>query len=181
MRAVVVGATGNLGTSLLEALAGEEAVEEIVAVARRIPQRQFPRTTFVAADITRLPYADATFDAVICGWVLEHLPDPRPGLKELARVVQPGGKVLLLTTEDTLLGSVCSRLWHCRTYNRAALRKVCEESGLCWRRELWFTRLHAFARLGGIVVELSRQQAPVSLESVRIRGQDAFPNPLSAS
>jgi SAM-dependent methyltransferase len=114
------------------------------------------RATHVAADITRLPYLDASFDAIICGWVLEHLPDPRPGLRELARVLKPGGKVLLMTTEDTFLGSVCSRLWHCRTYNRAVLRKVCEESGLCWQRELWFTKLHAVAKLGGIVVELCR-------------------------
>jgi UDP-glucose 4-epimerase len=53
MRVVVVGATGNVGTSLLEALAPETAVDEVVAVARRAPQREFPRTTFVSADIAR--------------------------------------------------------------------------------------------------------------------------------
>jgi nucleoside-diphosphate-sugar epimerase len=53
MRVVVVGATGNVGTSLLESLRSESAVEEIVAVARRAPAAPFPRTTFVNADITR--------------------------------------------------------------------------------------------------------------------------------
>jgi UDP-glucose 4-epimerase len=53
MRVVVVGATGNVGTSLLESLRSETAVEEIVAVARRAPAAQFPRTTFVSADIAR--------------------------------------------------------------------------------------------------------------------------------
>ena len=75
----------------------------------------------MAADITRLPYPDAFFDAIVCGWVLEHLPDPRLGLRELARVLQPKAKILLMVTEDTLLGSVCSRMWHCRTYNRHEL------------------------------------------------------------
>jgi UDP-glucose 4-epimerase len=51
MRVVVVGATGNVGTSVLEALASADAVVEIVAVARRTPTRSFPKTTFVAADI----------------------------------------------------------------------------------------------------------------------------------
>jgi nucleoside-diphosphate-sugar epimerase len=51
MRVVVVGATGNVGTSLLEALRDEAAVGEIVGVARRTPQRSYPRTRFVAADI----------------------------------------------------------------------------------------------------------------------------------
>ena len=115
------------------------------------------RVTHVAADLTRLPYADAAFDAVVCGWVLEHLPDPRPGLRELARVLRPGGKLLLLATEDTLTGAMCSRLWHCRTYNRAELRRVCAECGLGWERELWFSRLHASLGLGGIIVELRRE------------------------
>jgi ubiquinone/menaquinone biosynthesis C-methylase UbiE len=104
--------------------------------------------------LTRLPYADDSFDGIICGWVLEHLPDPRPGLKELARVLRPSGKVLLLTTEDTLNGAVCSRMWHCRTYNRGELRKMCNECGLHWQRELWFSPVHAWFRLGGIIVQV---------------------------
>jgi SAM-dependent methyltransferase len=114
------------------------------------------RVTQAAADLTRLPYADGSFDAVVCGWVLEHLPDPHPGLRELARVMRPGGKLLLLATEDTFNGAICSRLWHCRTYNRADLRKVCAEFGLSWERELWFSRLHAWLRWGGIIVELRK-------------------------
>ena len=51
MRVVIIGATGNVGTSLLEVLADEPSVEEIVAVARRLPHRGFPRTRFVQADI----------------------------------------------------------------------------------------------------------------------------------
>jgi ubiquinone/menaquinone biosynthesis C-methylase UbiE len=113
-----------------------------------------PRVSQLAADLTRLPYADDSFDAIICGWVLEHLPDPRSGLKELARVLRSAGKLLLLTTEDTFNGAVCSRMWHCRTYNRAELRHICEECGLHWERELWFSPLHAFLRLGGIIVQV---------------------------
>jgi ubiquinone/menaquinone biosynthesis C-methylase UbiE len=116
-----------------------------------------PRVSHAVADLTRLPYADAAFDAVVCGWVLEHLPDPRPGLCELARVLRPGGKLLLLSTEDTLTGAVCSRLWHCRTYNRTELRQVCGECGLSWQHEMWFSGLHRRLHLGGIIVELRRE------------------------
>jgi SAM-dependent methyltransferase len=115
------------------------------------------RVTHVAADLTRLPYADACFDAVVCGWVLEHLPDPRPGLRELARVMRPGAKLLLLVTEDTLTGSMCSRMWHCRTHNRTELRLICQECGLRWQRPLWFSCLHSLFRLGGIIIEIRRE------------------------
>jgi SAM-dependent methyltransferase len=115
------------------------------------------RVTQVAADLTRLPYADAAFDAVVCGWVLEHLPDPMVGLRELARVMKPGGKLLLMVTEDNVTGVLCSRLWHCRVHSRQKLRAVCQECGLAFVRNLWFSQLHAWFRLGGIIVELRRQ------------------------
>jgi SAM-dependent methyltransferase len=114
------------------------------------------RVSHVAADLTRLPYPNAHFEAIVCGWVLEHLPDPRPGLSELARVMKTGAKLLLLVTEDTLTGSMCSRMWHCRTHNRHELRRICHDVGLRWERPLWFTKLHAIFKLGGIIAELRR-------------------------
>ena len=114
------------------------------------------RVQYVAADMTRLPFSDAVFDAIVCGWALEHLPDPRLGLREMARVLRHGGKMLLWTTEDTLAGSVCSRMWHCRTYNRQEIRLAAEESGLVWHRPYYFSDFHRFFKLGGIIVELRR-------------------------
>lgn len=51
MRVVITGATGNIGTSLVSALADEPAVDEIVGVARRRPAWQPPKTRWVTADI----------------------------------------------------------------------------------------------------------------------------------
>jgi len=51
MRVVVTGATGNVGTSVLEALAGDDTVKSIVGVARRVPDLTFPKTTWTAADV----------------------------------------------------------------------------------------------------------------------------------
>ena len=53
MRVVVVGATGNAGTSLLRALADEDSVDSVLGLARRLPASEWPKTTFVAADISR--------------------------------------------------------------------------------------------------------------------------------
>ena len=64
-----------------------------------------------------LPFADGAFDCITCGYVLEHVPDARR-LAELARVMVPGGRMLLLTTEDSFGGAWTSRVWCCRTYNR---------------------------------------------------------------
>jgi nucleoside-diphosphate-sugar epimerase len=76
MKLVITGATGNVGTSVLEALAGEQQIEEIVGIARRIPGRHFPRTRFIAADI-----ADADLTATIKG---------ADAIVHLAWLIQPG-------------------------------------------------------------------------------------------
>ena len=44
-----------------------------------------------------IPVDDASFDAVLCLQVLEHVPDPAAAVRELRRVVRPGGRVLLST------------------------------------------------------------------------------------
>ncbi len=114
------------------------------------------RPSYVTGDLTQLPFADNSFDCITCGWVIEHLPDPRPGLRELSRVLQPGGRLLLLATEDTLPGMVVSQTWKCRTYNRRELRATCDEVGLPWRSQLWFTPIHRFFKMGGILVEAQK-------------------------
>src|SRR3954452_18417335 len=51
MRVVVIGATGNAGTSVLEALAREDRVTEVVGAARRIPSARLPKVSWRKADI----------------------------------------------------------------------------------------------------------------------------------
>jgi UDP-glucose 4-epimerase len=55
MRVVVVGASGNVGTSVLRSLAAEPAVESVLGIARRIPKQAFPKTMWRSADIARSP------------------------------------------------------------------------------------------------------------------------------
>ena len=127
---------------------------EMLRRARNRLKSAKPR--FVVADLTRLPFADASFDCVTCGYVLEHLPDARVGLAELSRVMTAGARMLLMTTEDTFSGAWTSRMWCCRTYNREELARISEEVGLHWRRELWYTPMHKVFRAGGICVELMK-------------------------
>src|SRR4051812_42864586 len=61
--------------------------------------------TYMKGDLLKLPFPDNSFDAAIFLNVIEHLEDPRPMVRELTRVLKPGGR-LLVTTEN------CdSRLW----------------------------------------------------------------------
>lgn len=49
------------------------------------------------ADAGALPFADASFDRVVANHMLYHLPEPALAVAELARVVRPGGRVIVAT------------------------------------------------------------------------------------
>ena len=57
---------------------------------------RLPRLEWLNGDGTALPFADDTFDGASIGFGLRNLPDPRAGLAEFARVVKPGGRLVVL-------------------------------------------------------------------------------------
>ncbi len=131
-------------------------------------RKQIPssRPVLITADMTHLPFPDETFDVITCGYVLEHLQDPMPGLMEFRRVLKPGGRLLMLVTEDTVPGVWTSRTWKCRTHNRKELHDAFVAAGLPWRDQKWMTPMHRFLKLGGIVFEAEKRDlavAPVPL------------------
>jgi nucleoside-diphosphate-sugar epimerase len=74
MRVVVTGASGNVGTSVLQALGEEPAVREILGVARRLPAARFAKTSWAQADVTCDDLASlfAGADAVIhLAWLIQ--------------------------------------------------------------------------------------------------------------
>ncbi|MDQ9171642.1 methyltransferase domain-containing protein [Oxalobacteraceae bacterium R-40] len=71
---------------------------------------------FLHAEASSLPFADACFDVVTVTQVLEYLPDVRPALLEVHRVLRPGGQVLILDTDwDSIV-------WHAE--DTARMKKI---------------------------------------------------------
>ena len=64
---------------------------------------------FGAADIEAIPLADSSLDAVICSEVLEHVDSPQESIKELIRVLKPGG-VLALSVPRFMPELLCWKL-----------------------------------------------------------------------
>jgi demethylmenaquinone methyltransferase/2-methoxy-6-polyprenyl-1,4-benzoquinol methylase len=88
----VATGTGAVARELLErrhcAVVGLDQSPEMLAEARR----RLPQTVkLVEGSAERLPFPDASFDALTFTYLLRYVPDPPATLRELARVVRPGG------------------------------------------------------------------------------------------
>src|SRR3954451_4043719 len=91
MRIVVTGATGNVGTSVVRALGRDERVEEIVGVARRLPDWRPERTRWVAADVARddlRPIFEGADAVIHLAWLIQ----PSRDEAELERVNVAGSR-----------------------------------------------------------------------------------------
>jgi SAM-dependent methyltransferase len=83
---------------------GVDSSPDMLAVARdRVPAAEFHQ-----AALNALPLPDAHVDVAVCGLALAHQPDLRPAFAELARVLRPGGHLVVtdIHHESVLLGSV---------------------------------------------------------------------------
>ena len=104
----------------------------------------------VRGDMTTLPFASGRFDVVVCRSALHHMDDEVAVLREMARVLAPGGSVVLGEPANDNLLTRAARAWvrrrpsygkiHTidRAYTRAQLRALLSAAGLVVRRERRF-------------------------------------------
>ncbi len=87
--------TGDLAIAFHAAGAeviGTDFVPEMLELARA----KTKDVQFEVADVTKLPYDDATFDVATISFGIRNVNEPRKGIAEMARVVKPGGRVIVL-------------------------------------------------------------------------------------
>jgi ubiquinone/menaquinone biosynthesis C-methylase UbiE len=85
------------GTSrIIQSIPGAVGVDVAIAKLRWL---RGPGRRLAQADVSRLPFKDECFDAVICSEVIEHVPREEIRLEEMIRVIHPGGTLILGTPD----------------------------------------------------------------------------------
>jgi SAM-dependent methyltransferase len=155
----------------------------------------------VQAGLPELPFADGTFAACTCLDVLEHLPDDRAALEELARVTEDAGLLLVTVPAYEALWSDHDEVnEHLRRYRARDLRRLAAGSGWAIERITYFNTLllppaavvrlaHRFRRrpTGGTTSELELTppalnralEVPLRLEAALLRAGGRLPAGLS--
>jgi arsenite methyltransferase len=77
-------------------------------LARAVSAHAGPHVGFLRADAQRLPLRDETVDAVVSVAVLQLIPDPAAALKEMGRVLRPGGRLAVMVPT---VGRAAARVW----------------------------------------------------------------------
>src|SRR5262245_46084995 len=67
---------------------------DLVNTAQTMQRFQPPRYTAIDASLTSLPFPDRHFDSCLCTEVLEHIPEDDAAVRELARCLKPGARLL---------------------------------------------------------------------------------------
>jgi demethylmenaquinone methyltransferase/2-methoxy-6-polyprenyl-1,4-benzoquinol methylase len=98
----VATGTGDLAFALSQAVEPGGSVlatdfsEKMLEIARQKASRRACAVSFSAANALALPFEDSSFDAATVGFGVRNFSDLEQGLRELARVVRPGGRVVIL-------------------------------------------------------------------------------------
>jgi ubiquinone/menaquinone biosynthesis C-methylase UbiE len=98
---------GAMAGQLLQRFPGIHLVGVDLSAAQLAQARKnHPEVPVLRADGARLPFPDATFDRVHCSWMLEHLKEPLPVLREVHRVLMPGGHCHFTEVDNSTFRSV---------------------------------------------------------------------------
>jgi ubiquinone/menaquinone biosynthesis C-methylase UbiE len=139
------GAAVRAAAGIVEHAVGVDLAPKMVERAKELAP-ELPRADFVVGDSEQLPFPDGAFTALLCSSSFHHYPEPRRALAEMARVLAPGGRLVLADgTSDRPVARIADRPLrrfdhsHVRLYRSAELVDLVraagfEEIGL---RRLW--------------------------------------------
>ena len=120
------------GTGLVAEMMGVKG--EVVVVepnARKVARGRArrPRIKFVGASAEQLPFPEFHFDAAMALMTLHHWADPLAGLREIRRVLQPGGRLVLYEMPPSRAGLLRWMPHHRHLLEPEALARLLHEAG----------------------------------------------------
>lgn len=86
-------------------------------------KKRTPRIDPIQGNVLKLPFADDTFDLLLMCGVLEYTPLD-DGLREAARVLKPGGRLVFIPIKPSFVGSVLELLYNFKTHPLENVRKA---------------------------------------------------------
>jgi len=191
-RAIDLGAgAGHAALALAPHVAEVAAIDptpEMLEIAARLAgERGITNVTSTVATADALPFPDAAFDIAISRFSIHHWPDPAHAFREIARVLRPGGRVVLIdlvAPEDARLDSFLNAVevlrdpTHGRSLRPSDWRAALAEAGLegdiarSWRFRHdtgdWLARTAPAAWRADAVCRMLREASPLVRDAFEV-------------
>lgn len=135
---VATGA-GHTGGAVLDRGVPDVVVTDAAPAMIHTAESEFPELRGVVGDAENLPFAADAFDAVTCRIAAHHFPDPAAFVREVARVLEPGGVLAFednIAPEDDALDDFLNRVERLRDPSHARSHREAEWRG--WVRDAGF-------------------------------------------
>ncbi|MFY0596365.1 MAG: class I SAM-dependent methyltransferase [Cognatishimia sp.] len=133
--------TGEMSSALLRhlgrdvELTGVDISRSMLEIAEERLRNECSSLRLQQADACRLPFADNSRDLIVCGHVVEHLCEPTNALREMLRVLRPGGQLLICITRNSVAGALIQLMW--RTH------RASPKTAMNWLMTSGFERVEA--------------------------------------
>jgi ubiquinone/menaquinone biosynthesis C-methylase UbiE len=147
------GAASRTAATRCKSVVGVDLSPEMIGEAARLADG-LSNVRFAVADSEALPFLDERFTAVLCSNSFHHYPQPRVAVREMARVLAPGGRLVLGDAcSDLLAARIADRFLrmfepgHVRLYRSTELGAFLQGAGL------WGVRLRRLSDGGFALVK----------------------------
>ncbi len=121
-----LGCGEGRGIELLAPLADSYVgIDKIKEVIEKLSDRFPPHYKFICGSFPPFPFKDHSFHTIVTFQVIEHIKDDEGFIKEIHRVLKPGGKALITTPNIKM--SLSRNPWHEREYTGDQLKELCKK------------------------------------------------------
>lgn len=108
--------------------------------------------TLLQADIQRIPLAGASFDLVVSSAAIEYLSDIETGIAEMARVLRPGGKLLIIATRSSPMGKFVAAIWKNKALDPDRMIRILQSHHIRHIRRLSFGKIYFHINAWGMIL-----------------------------